>query len=102
VTIAGTLTTTAIKIEGILQDVALKWSQVFTLIGTPPIQPNLATAPQNKIIAVFKVSTMNIGTVNPFPGRTPSANIYLSGGGKPPDFITFADPVVSFNSPDYA
>ena len=44
-TIAGTLTTTAIKIEGVLQDVAFKWSQVFTLIGNPSIQPNLATAP---------------------------------------------------------
>ena len=47
VTTAGTLTTTAIKIEGVLQDVTLKWTQVFTLTGNPSIQPNLATTPQN-------------------------------------------------------
>jgi hypothetical protein len=44
---------------------------------------------------------MNIGTVNPFTGRTPSANVYHSGGGTPPAFITFADPVVTFNSLGY-
>ena len=47
VTTAGTLTTTAIKIEGVLQDVTLKWTQVFTLTGNPAMQPDLATTPQN-------------------------------------------------------
>jgi hypothetical protein len=45
---------------------------------------------------------MNIGAVNPFPGRTPSTDILLSGGGTRPSFITFLDPTVTFNSPGYA
>ena len=45
---------------------------------------------------------MNIGTIDPFPGRSPSASIQIAGGGSPPTFITFSDPTVTFNSPDYA
>ena len=44
---------------------------------------------------------MNIGTVNPFPGRTPSVNVQLAGGGTRPSFITFLDPIVTYNSPGY-
>ena len=44
---------------------------------------------------------MNIGTINPFSGRTPSANVYLSGCSTLPAFITFADPEVTFDSPGY-
>ena len=45
---------------------------------------------------------MNIGTINPYPARTPSADVKLPGGGMPPTFITFADPIITFNSPGYA
>jgi hypothetical protein len=64
--------------------------------------PSLTIAPENKIISVFKTSTMNIGTVNPISGRILNANVFSTSEGSLPSFVTFANPILTFNSPGYA